>query len=147
MEKYAVIKLGSKQYLVHEGDVVKLERQKKPLNIEVLMYSDGSKVEIGNPTLNVSVKASVVEEKLGEKIRVARFKKKSRYDKVKGHRQPISIIKIESIGFTKENTKEKEEKKVEEKVIKKTEKKTEKKETVNKKEVAKKPVKKLKGKK
>jgi len=28
MEKYAVIKLGSKQYLVHEGDEIELERQK-----------------------------------------------------------------------------------------------------------------------
>ena len=81
MEKYAVIKLGSKQYLIHEGDVIELERQEKPLKIDILLYSDGSKAVIGDPEVKgVSVKASVLEEKLGKKVRVARFKKKSRYN-------------------------------------------------------------------
>jgi large subunit ribosomal protein L21 len=98
MEKYVVIKLGSKQYLVQEGDVIKLERQKQPLKIDVLLYSEGGKVEIGEPELNVvTVKATVTEEKLDKKIRVGRFKKKSGYEKVKGHRQPISIVKIGKI--------------------------------------------------
>lgn len=116
MDKYAVIKLASKQYLVHEGDVIELERQEKPLKIEVLFYSDGDKNNIGEPELkDVSVKAIVVEEKLGKKVRVARFKKKSRYERVRGHRQPISIIKIEKIGLGKE------EKEVEKAVEKKSE--------------------------
>lgn len=98
MEKYAVIKLASKQYLVQEGDLIELERQPKPLKIEVLMFSEGGKVRIGEPDLDgVSVKAVVLAEKLSKKIRVARFKKKSGYEKVKGHRQPISIVKIEKI--------------------------------------------------
>ena len=98
MEKYAVIKLASKQYLVQEGDLIELERQPKPLKIEVLMFSEGGKVRIGEPELEgVSVKATVLAEKLSKKIRVARFKKKSGYEKVKGHRQPISIVKIEKI--------------------------------------------------
>ncbi len=114
MEKYAVIKLGSKQYLVHEGDEIELERQKSPLKIDVLLYADESDVLIGNPYLSaVSVKTSVLEEKLGKKVRVARFKKKSRYDKVKGHRQPVSVVKIDKIS----NSEKKEEDK--EKTIKK----------------------------
>ncbi len=116
MEKYAVIKLASKQYLVHEGDVIELERQEKPLKIEVLFYSDGDKNKIGEPELkDFSVKAIIVEEKLGKKVRVARFKKKSRYERVRGHRQPISIIKIEKIVLGKE------EKEVEKLVEKKSE--------------------------
>lgn len=103
MEKYAVIKLASKQYLVHEGDVIELERQEKPLKVGVLFYCDGEKNFIGEPDLSdITVKAVVVEEKLGKKVRVARFKKKSRYERVRGHRQPISIIKIEKIGSGKE---------------------------------------------
>lgn len=103
MEKYAVIKLASKQYLVREGDVIELERQEKPLKIEVLFYADGDKRTIGEPEISgVTVKATVVEEKLGKKVRVARFKKKSRYERVRGHRQPISIVKIEKIGTGKE---------------------------------------------
>lgn len=121
MEKYAVIKLASKQYLVREGDVVELERQEKPLKIEVLFYCDGDENTIGEPEVSgVSVKASVIEEKLGKKVRVARFKKKSRYERVRGHRQPISIVKIEKIGLGKDLDSEvKKEKVVESKVEKK----------------------------
>ena len=110
MEKYAVIKLGSKQYLVHEGDEIELERQKSPLKIDVLLYADESDVLIGNPYLSaVSVKTSVLEEKLGKKVRVARFKKKSRYDKVKGHRQPVSVVKIDKISNSEKKEEDKEE--------------------------------------
>jgi large subunit ribosomal protein L21 len=135
MEKYAVIKLASKQFLVHEGDVLELERQKQPLDIKVLFYSDGDQSNIGEPELSgINIQASVVEEKLGKKVRVARFKSKSRYDKVRGHRQPISIIKIEKIFTGKKSEKivvdEKKEtskKKSVEKTEKKLEVKTEKK--------------------
>ncbi|HOS88395.1 MAG TPA: 50S ribosomal protein L21 [bacterium] len=132
MEKYAVIKLGSKQYLVHEGDEIELERQKSPLKIDVLLYADESDVLIGNPYLSaVSVKTSVLEEKLGKKVRVARFKKKSRYDKVKGHRQPISVVKIDKISNSekKEEDKEKTIKKDVKTSAKKVEKSNEKKKT------------------
>lgn len=113
MEKYAVIKLGSKQFLIHEGDVIELERQEKPLKIEVLMYSNGSKNNFGYPEIKeVLVSTTVLEEKLGKKVRVARFKKKSRYERVRGHRQPISIIKIDSISLGGEK---KLESKIEEK--------------------------------
>jgi large subunit ribosomal protein L21 len=114
MEKYAVIKLGSKQFLVREGDVIELERQEKPLKVEVLLYSDGQKTVIGEPEIkDISVKAEVAEEKLGKKVRVARFKKKSRYERVRGHRQPMSVVKIEKIGDGKPV---KEEKEIKEKV-------------------------------
>ena len=132
MEKYAVIKLGSKQYLVHEGDEIELERQKSPLKIDVLLYADESDVLIGNPYLSaVSVKTSVLEEKLGKKVRVARFKKKSRYDKVKGHRQPVSVVKIDKISNSekKEEDKEKTIKKDVKTSVKKVERSNEKKKT------------------
>ena len=120
MEKYAVIKLGSKQFLVREGDVIELERQEKPLRVDVLFYSDGQKTVIGTPEVkDITVKAEVVEERLGEKVRVARFKKKSRYERVRGHRQPMSIVKIEIIGDGKPKKEEKEIK--EEKVSEKPE--------------------------
>ena len=133
MEKYAVIKLGSKQYLVHEGDEIELERQKSPLKVDVLLYADESDVIIGDPYLSVvSVKTSVLEEKLGKKVRVARFKKKSRYDKVKGHRQPISVVKIDKISNSEKKKEDKEEtvKKDIKTSAKKVEKTNEKKKTV-----------------
>ncbi|MBW6441992.1 50S ribosomal protein L21 [Patescibacteria group bacterium] len=117
MEKYAVIKLASKQYLVREGDVIKVERQQKPLKIEVLFYSEGDTRIIGEPEVkDLSVKAIVLEEKLDKKVRVARFKSKSRYDKVRGHRQPISVIKIEKISKGKADKDEEVKKPVKEEV-------------------------------
>lgn len=138
MDKYAVIKFASKQFLVQEGDVIELERQKLPLKMEVLMYSDGTKKLIGEPQLKeVSIKAVVLEEKLGKKVRVARFKKKSGYEKVKGHRQPISIVKIEKIIFGTEKAEKVE------KSVKAVVKKVEKEEKPAKKTTPKKPIKKV----
>ncbi len=96
--KYAIIKLGTKQFTIQEGDVIELETQTEPLKIDVLFFSDEGKVSVGTPILeNVVVKASVIEEKRGDKVRVNRFKAKSRYHKFGGHRQPLSVVKIEEI--------------------------------------------------
>lgn len=100
MIKYAVIQLGGKQFKISEGDEITLERQPK-LNIDVLVYSDGKTVQIGEPFVKeISIKASIIANERDKKIIVARFKSKSRYRKRKGHRQPISIVKIEKIGKT-----------------------------------------------
>ena len=105
--KYAVIRLGGKQFIVKKGDKIEVERQPTPLKLDVLLYSDGKEILVGSPVIdNVSVKADVIEEKKGDKIRVARFKSKSRHRKVKGHRQPLSVVEITdvSLGGTKEST-------------------------------------------
>ena len=102
---YAVIRLGGKQFKVQEGDTLKLERQ-VALTPEVLMYADGDVVSVGLPTIsNVTVKLSRVEDKRDKKVVVARFKSKSRYRKVNGHRQPITIIKVDSISSVSEKVK------------------------------------------
>lgn len=105
MEKYAIIQIDGKQYKVKEGLEIRLNKQSE-LNIDVLLYSDGKTVELGNPFVNVPVKAKIVGEERAPKILVGRFKSKSRYKKTKGHRQPLSVVKIESIGAAvKETTK------------------------------------------
>lgn len=97
MEKYAVIQLGSKQFLVREKDIISVERQKIPLKADVLLFSNGSTVTLGTPKVDgVKVILSLVKE-FKEKTRVARFKSKSRYHKVNGHKQPMSMLKVDSI--------------------------------------------------
>jgi len=96
MEKYAVIQFSGRQFLVNDGDILEVERQPKSPKIDVLMYFDGKKHVIGEPFLeNSLVKVTNIEDKKAKKIRVVRFKSKSRYRKVKGHRQPISVVKVE----------------------------------------------------
>lgn len=104
--KYAVIKTGGKQYKVAEGDIIEVERlQTAPSNTvtfsDVLLYIDDGNVIFGQPTVEgISVVGKVLDHIRGEKIRVATFKSKVRYRRVKGHRQELSKIKIESIGNT-----------------------------------------------
>lgn len=103
MSKYAVIQLLGKQHKVTEGetivvDSVNQEPGKKFDITDVLLVVDGDKVSVGQPTVEkAKVTLSVVAQGKGEKIRVAKFKAKSRYRKVKGHRQLQSTLKVEKI--------------------------------------------------
>ena len=101
--KLAIIKTGGKQYLVSEKDKLKVEK----LNVqegqsiefdEVLLYSDGDKLEVGTPTLKKKVTARVLNQGRSKKVRVVKYKPKVRYHKVYGHRQPFTEIEIEKIG-------------------------------------------------
>ena len=106
MEKYAVIQLSGKQYLVRNGDVFEVERQEKQPKFDVLVYFDGKKHQIGEPALkDTSIKVTNEEDKRGKKIRVVRFKSKSRYRKVKGHKQPLSVLKVSFGGAEKAEAK------------------------------------------
>jgi len=100
--KLAVIKTGGKQYIVSEGQKLKIETlnakegQKVDFD-EVLLTANGENVEIGKPTLNTKVSAKVLLQGRGKKIRVEKYKPKVRYHKVYGHRQPFTEVLIEKI--------------------------------------------------
>lgn len=104
---YAVVKINGSQYKVEEGQILEVDRlEKKPEETfeidDVLLVADGDKVQIGQPTVSgVKVLAKVLEEFKGEKIRVARFKSKVRYRKVKGFRAFLTKIQITQIGEKK----------------------------------------------
>ncbi|MBN1162361.1 50S ribosomal protein L21 [Patescibacteria group bacterium] len=139
--KYAVIRLGGKQFIVKEKDKIELERQQSPLNVDVLLYSEDENVLIGEPVLDkVLVEAEVVEEKKGDKVRVVRFKSKSRYRKVKGHRQPLSVVEIKKISLSSSSSLKAKpaatEKKVEPKEVESKEKKSNTKKDVKDKKVS-----------
>lgn len=101
--KYAVIKTGGKQYRVAEGDEIEIEKidtpEGKTLTFdEVLLLVDDKKTKIGQPKVaRAKVKAKVLSHLKGKKIRVATYKAKSRYRRVKGHRQQLTRVKISSI--------------------------------------------------
>ncbi|MBD3366225.1 50S ribosomal protein L21 [candidate division WWE3 bacterium] len=97
--KYAIIAVGGKQFIVEEGLEFRLERQDNP-KAEVLYYKDGRTTQIGAPILeNVEVKLSKVED-YTKKTDIFRFKSKSRYRRRKGHKQPMSVLKVDSIKYT-----------------------------------------------
>jgi len=100
MVTYAVVKTGGKQYLIKEGmtvtvDQLNLEKGKKT-QLEVLLKFDeeGKAFELGQPLLKEEVSAEVIDNVKGEKIRIAKFKAKSRYRKVRGFRARLTKLKI-----------------------------------------------------
>ncbi len=103
MTKIAVIKTGGKQYKVSEGQTISVEKLDKKegskVKFETLLTAtdDGKDVKIGNPSLGEIVEGKILEQGRGDKIRVVKYKNKTRYVRNKGHRQAFSEIEISSI--------------------------------------------------
>ena len=101
--EYVVFETGGKQYKVGKGQVLEVENLPEVKNgsisfDKVLLFVSDSDVKIGKPYLvNFTVRAKILENLKGEKIRVARFKAKSRYRRIRGHRQSLSRIQIQDI--------------------------------------------------
>lgn len=102
--KYVVIQSGGKQYRASEGDILELEhldgeKDQKVIFDEVLLFTNNGTVTVGTPLVSgISVEGVILENFKGEKIRVAKFKAKSRYRRVIGHRQSLSKVRIDSIS-------------------------------------------------
>ena len=115
--KYAVVKTGGKQYKISEGDILEIERlsadDKEKITLDdVLLYTADGAVRVGTPTVTgITIRASILGQTKGKKIRVAKFKAKARYRRVAGHRQSLTKIKIDSIeesgGSKKDRSEEK----------------------------------------
>ena len=103
MTTFAVVKTGGKQYLVKEGQEITVDRldskEKTKTDLETLMTFDetGKSVDLGTPNLTKKVQAEVLSHSKGEKIRVAHFKAKVRYRKVRGFRPQLTTLKIVKI--------------------------------------------------
>ncbi|MFH0819558.1 MAG: 50S ribosomal protein L21 [bacterium] len=101
--KLAVIKTGGKQYLVKEGEILKIEKiepaRGKTIKFDqVLLRVDGESVEIGKPYLkDIKVEAEILEQGKAKKITVIKYKAKVRYKRKKGHRQLFTKVKIVKI--------------------------------------------------
>ncbi|MES1243196.1 MAG: 50S ribosomal protein L21 [Acidobacteriota bacterium] len=101
---YAVIETGGKQYRVAPGDVIDVEREASAgddgsLRFDrVLMVNGDNGAQLGSPLVSGAlVKASVVGEVRGPKIRVFKKKKRTTYRRTKGHRQDLLRVRIEGI--------------------------------------------------
>jgi large subunit ribosomal protein L21 len=99
---FAVIETGGKQYIVAEGDNLKIEKLPKAEGDtvtfdKVLLISDGDKIELGKPYLDKTVEADISKQGRGRKIRIMRYHSKTRHRRRKGHRQHFTEVKIKSI--------------------------------------------------
>ncbi len=100
----ATIKTQGQQFTVSEGDILTVNRYRgtekgsKVEIKEVLAAGEGASYKVGQPTLpGASVSATVLENKRGKKVIVFRKKKRKGMERKRGHRQELSVIKINSI--------------------------------------------------
>ena len=99
---YAVIKTGGKQYRVSEGSTLRVE--KLPGNVgdqielsEVLMIG-GDKVAIGKPVVKgANVTAEVVAQARDKKVVIFKIRRRKRYRRHGGHRQPYTELRVTSV--------------------------------------------------
>lgn len=101
----ATIKTQGRQFTVTEGDVLKVNAfpetkagDSVEIN-EVLMIGEGSDARFGAPLVEgASVKVTILENKKDKKVVVFKKKRRQGYKKRRGHRQHLSVIKVESIN-------------------------------------------------
>jgi large subunit ribosomal protein L21 len=101
----ATILTQGKQFTISEGDILVVDRfpnteAGSTVEItEVLTAGEGAALRVGTPKLDgASVKATVIENRRGDKIVVFKKKKRKGYERTQGHRQELSVIKIDSIS-------------------------------------------------
>jgi large subunit ribosomal protein L21 len=104
---FAVVRTGGKQYRVHPGDKIVVEKldgnagDKVTLG-EVLLAGDGGNLK---STDGLTVAAEIIAQAKGDKVTVFKKRRRHNYRRKKGHRQQHTILKIVAIGDQKESKK------------------------------------------
>ncbi|MDR0678247.1 MAG: 50S ribosomal protein L21 [Holosporaceae bacterium] len=99
----AVMKTGGQQYKVKEGDFVSVEKLPNEVGAsieisDVLMIENNGKVKLGTPVIaGATIRASVIEQKRRDTVLIFKKSRRKNYRRKNGHRQPITVLKIESI--------------------------------------------------
>ena len=143
----AIFKTGGKQYSAKAGQILKVEKLEgskgdKVSITDVLAISDQNTNSLGEPLLkDASIEAKIVDQIRDKKIIVFKKRKRQNYRLTQGHRQYLTVLRIESISYDgKKSIAEPETKKVKKTETKVTKEKIESKEVkvAKKKTVAKK---------
>lgn len=100
---FAIIETGGKQYLVSKGDKIQVEKLDGEaggtINFDKVLFVGDDKVyTLGKPTIEGrSVEGRILEQGRGDKIRVFKYKAKSKYRRTQGHRQAYTEVEITKI--------------------------------------------------
>ena len=100
---YAVIKTGGKQYRVEAGAQIRVESLAAEVGAsvsfgEVLLVGSGDAIKVGAPFVSgAQVKATVVSQGRGDKVRIFKLRRRKHYQKSQGHRQGYTEVRIDDI--------------------------------------------------
>jgi large subunit ribosomal protein L21 len=102
-ETYAIIQTGGKQYQAIPGRTLAIEKIEGETGTavtfaDVLFRKTGDGAfEFGQPYLKTAVKASIIKQTKGPKVVIFKFKRRKKYRLKKGHRQQLTVVRIEAI--------------------------------------------------
>ena len=100
---YAMVEIKGSQYKAEKGSLLTVDRvpSEKGDVVEfdsVLMIRDDKNLKIGEPFVTgAKVKAVVEDHVRGDKVVVFKYKRRKRYRRKQGHRQPYTAIRIDGI--------------------------------------------------
>ena len=101
---YAIVEISGHQYKIEKDQKLFVNRMDNEAGSElafdqVLLLADGETIKVGTPTVSgAKVKAKVLEHVKADKILVFKKKRRKGYQKMNGHRQPMTQIQIEEIS-------------------------------------------------
>ena len=103
-DKYAIFANGGKQYQAIEGKTVAIEKiageagDKYEINTILFRKLADGQFEIGQPHVTGKITATIVKQTKDPKLVVFKFKRRNKVRVKNGHRQPKTIIRIDSIA-------------------------------------------------
>jgi large subunit ribosomal protein L21 len=102
---YAVVRVGGKQERVEPGDVIEVEFMKADPGDTVeldpiVVFDDDGKAHVGKDLSKASVKAKLLGDKKGDKVRVFKYRSKTGYRRQAGHRQLFTLLEIEEVAIS-----------------------------------------------
>ena len=101
---YALVKTGGKQYRVSKNDTILVEKLSAEegdqiILSDIVMLGDGDKIIIGTPRVDgAGVSATVMRQTRGPKIIIFRRKRRKNHRRTQGHRQDLTLLKINEIA-------------------------------------------------
>jgi large subunit ribosomal protein L21 len=101
---FAVVSSGGKQFRVEPGSTVLVDRLASEPGASitfdrVLLIGDGDETTVGTPVVaGASVSGTVLSEELGPKLVIFKFKQKVKYRRRTGHRQHLTLVRIDEIN-------------------------------------------------
>ncbi len=100
---YVIFQTGGKQYQGIPGKTVAIEKVTgeagdtvKFEDVLLKKHADGQ-IEVGQPFLATPISASIVKHMRGPKLIIFKFKRRKKSRVKKGHRQSLTIVRIESL--------------------------------------------------
>jgi large subunit ribosomal protein L21 len=102
--KYAIFANGGKQYQAIEGQTLAIEKidgqagDKVELGSILFRKLEEGKFEIGQPFVDGKIVATIVKQMKDPKVIVFKFKRRAKVRVKNGHRQPKTVVRIETIA-------------------------------------------------